>query len=149
MHEDPYDLQRFVAAQNEVYPAVCAELKGGRKMTHWMWFIFPQIRGLGASPLSQHFAISCLEEARAYLDHPVLGPRLRDCTRWVQGIEGRTARQIFGSPDDLKFRSCLTLFAHASAAETLFEAALGQYYRGEYDPKTVELLGDTPGGASD
>jgi uncharacterized protein (DUF1810 family) len=142
--QDPYDLRRFLVAQNEVYPAVCAELASGRKMTHWMWFIFPQIRGLGASPASRHFAIASLEEARAYLEHPVLGLRLRECTQWVQGIQGRTAHQIFGSPDDLKFRSCLTLFTHASGHEPLFEAALRKYYGGEYDVRTVELLGSHP-----
>jgi uncharacterized protein (DUF1810 family) len=146
---DPYDLQRFVAAQSEVYSSVCAELDSGRKVTHWMWFIFPQVRGLGQSPTSRRFAISSLEEARAYLEHPVLGPRLRDCTQRVQRLEGRTARQIFGSPDDLKFRSCLTLFAHASGHEPLFEAALRRYYGGEYDDRTVELVRRSAGTASD
>jgi uncharacterized protein (DUF1810 family) len=144
--EDPYDLQRFVAAQKDVYPEVCAELDSGRKSTHWMWFIFPQVHGLGASPISRRFAIASLDEARAYLEHPVLGQRLRDCTQRVQAIEGRTARQIFGSPDDLKFRSCLTLFAHASGHEQLFEAALRKYYGCEYDDRTVELLGSISAG---
>jgi uncharacterized protein (DUF1810 family) len=141
---DPYDLQRFLDAQDRVYEEVCVELDCGRKTSHWMWFIFPQIRGLGESPTARRFALSSLEEARAYLRHPVLGPRLLECTRRLQGIEGRAARQILGSPDDLKFRSCLTLFAIASEGEPLFEAALRKYYGGEHDPRTLELLGGPP-----
>jgi uncharacterized protein (DUF1810 family) len=138
--DDPYDLQRFVDAQNRVYAEVRSELESGRKRTHWMWFIFPQIRGLGHSPTSQRFGISSLEEARAYLQHPLLGSRLRECTRLVQSVEGMTAHQIFGSPDDLKFRSCMTLFAQASVHDSEFEAALRKYFRGEHDPSTRKLL---------
>ncbi len=137
---DPYGLERFVDAQDRVYDEVCAELDRGHKTTHWMWFVFPQIRGLGLSAAARHYAISSLEEARAYLRHPLLGPRLRDGVQRVQAVEGRTAQQILGSPDDLKFRSCLTLFAVASGGEPLFEAALGKFYGGEYDPRTLELL---------
>jgi uncharacterized protein (DUF1810 family) len=137
---DPYGLGRFLDAQAPVYEAVCAELDRGAKTTHWMWFIFPQLRGLGASATARRFAISSLAEARAYLTHPTLGRRLRECTERVQALEGRTVREIFGSPDDLKFRSCLTLFAIASGGEPLFEAALGKYYAGEYDPRTLNLL---------
>jgi uncharacterized protein (DUF1810 family) len=137
---DPYDLQRFVEAQDRVYPEVCAELASGRKTTHWMWFIFPQIRGLGESPTSRRFAISSLEEARAYLRHEVLGPRLLECTRLVHSAGGKTAHQIFGSPDDLKFRSCMTLFAQADADDPVFQAALRKYFGGEHDLRTLELL---------
>src|SRR5882724_5032291 len=112
--DDPYDLQRFVDAQNPVYDRVRAELRSGRKQTHWMWFIFPQIAGLGHSAMAQRYAISSLQEAQAYLDHAILGSRLRDCTGLVTRVEGRTAREILGPPDDMKFRSCLTLFAHAA-----------------------------------
>ncbi len=138
--DDPYDLQRFVDAQNRVYEEVRSELESGRKRTHWMWFIFPQIRGLGQSPVSQRFAIGSLDEARAYLRHPVLGPRLLDCTRLIQSVEGRSAHQIFGSPDDLKFRSSMTLFARASTPDSVFEAALRKYCSGEHDVRTRMLL---------
>ena len=140
MTDDPFQLARFLDAQEPVYAAVCAELARGCKTTHWMWFIFPQIRGLGSSATARWFAVSSLEEARAYLQHPVLGARLRECTRRVLASEGRTARQIFGSPDDLKLRSCLTLFALAGEQEPLFEAALRKYYGGEYDARTLGLL---------
>lgn len=140
MTDDPFDLERFVEAQHPVYEEACAELDRGRKTTHWMWFIFPQLRGLGESATARHFAISSLEEARAYLRHPRLGPRLRECVQRVQSLEGRTAAQIFGYPDDMKFRSCLTLFALASGKEPLFETTLGKYYGGEYDARTVALL---------
>ncbi len=112
---DPHDLQRFVDAQNPVFDQVLSELQAGHKRSHWMWFIFPQIRGLGASPMANRYAISSIAEARAYLGHPILGPRLRECTRLVTEIEGRTIAEIFGYPDDLKFRSSMTLFAHATA----------------------------------
>ena len=138
--DDPYDLQRFVDAQNPVYDRVRAELRNGRKQTHWMWFIFPQIAGLGHSAMAQRYAISSAAEARAYLDHPILGPRLRECTDLVTRIEGRTAREILGPPDDMKFRSCLTLFAHAAPAEPVFRDALEKYFEGKFDPLTVEKL---------
>jgi uncharacterized protein (DUF1810 family) len=138
--DDPYDLQRFVDAQNTVYDRVRAELKSGRKKTHWMWFIFPQIAGLGHSAMAQRYAISSLREAEAYLDHAILGPRLRECTRLVIGVEGRSAREILGPPDDMKFRSCLTLFAHAAPDEQIFRDALDKYFNGDFDRSTIERL---------
>ena len=137
---DPYDLQRFVDAQNLVYDRVRAELQEGRKRSHWMWFIFPQIAGLGSSPLARKFAISSLSEAAAYLEHPVLGPRLTECTRLVNLVEGRSIEQIFGRPDDLKFRSSMTLFARASLDNQVFVDALQKYFNGEFDPATLERL---------
>src|SRR5258705_13750048 len=115
MH-DPYNLSRFVDAQDPVYEQALAELRQGRKTSHWMWFVFPQIQGLGHSYMAQQFAISSLEEAKAYLQHPILGARLRECTKLVNDTNGRTIHQIFGYPDDLKFHSCMTLFAQASTA---------------------------------
>jgi uncharacterized protein (DUF1810 family) len=143
---DPYNLARFLEAQSHCYARVLAELAAGEKMSHWMWCVFPQLQGLGLSATARRFAITGLEEARAYLAHPLLGARLRECTRMVLAIEGRTAHGIFGSPDDLKLRSCLTLFAaaapgSASPADRVFPAALAKYYGGEPDPRTVELLG--------
>lgn len=139
---DPDDLARFLEAQASCYARVLEELAAGAKTSHWMWFIFPQLRGLGVSPTARHFGLAGLEEARVYLAHPVLGARLRECVRSVLAVEGRSAHQIFGSPDDLKLRSCLTLFAAAAgAADQVFRAALAKYYRGEPDPLTVQLLG--------
>ena len=137
---DPYGLQRFVDAQNPVYDKVCSELRDGRKKSHWMWFVFPQIEGLGSSPMARKFAISSLAEAAAYLEHPVLGPRLTECTRLVNLIEGRPIEQIFGRPDDLKFRSSMTLFARASADNQVFVDALQRHFNGEFDPATLERL---------
>jgi uncharacterized protein (DUF1810 family) len=137
---DPYDLQRFVYAQNAVYNKVCSELRDGQKKSHWMWFIFPQIEGLGSSPLARKFAISSLAEAAAYLAHPVLGPRLAECTRLVNSVEGRPIEQIFGYPDDLKFRSSMTLFAHATPDNPVFIDALQKYFSGEFDPATLARL---------
>src|SRR6266849_5587179 len=117
-------LQRFVDAQNPVFERVCAELRQGRKQTHWMWFIFPQIKGLGTSQMATKFAISSRQEAEAYLKHSVLGPRLRECTRLVNQVEGRSVNQIFGYPDDLKFRSSMTLFASTSCENAIFKDAL-------------------------
>jgi uncharacterized protein (DUF1810 family) len=141
---DPYNLQRFVEAQHDCYEDIRAELRAGRKASHWIWFIFPQIRGLGTSATSECFAISSLDEARAYLQHPILGQRLRACTQLVNLVEGRSARDIFGSPDDLKFRSCMTLFAHATMENRVFLDALRKYSSGENDPVTLGLLGKTP-----
>jgi uncharacterized protein (DUF1810 family) len=158
--DDPYDLERYVRAQQTVYAQVRAELTAGRKASHWMWFIFPQLRGLGSSPTAQHYALNSLTEARAYLTHPLLGERLRECTQLVNRIEGRSARAIFGYPDDLKFRSCMTLFAQAAAGPdaaapaagagasrpdaaggaSLFGEALARYYGGEPDAFTLRLL---------
>ncbi len=139
--DDPFNLQRFVEAQEPVFEQVRAELRRGRKTTHWMWFVFPQISGLGRSRLATEFAISSREEAAAYLNHPILGPRLRECTRLVNLIEGRDVGQIFGDPDDMKFRSCMTLFAHAAADNQVFRDAVQKYFAGEYDPATLEQLG--------
>jgi uncharacterized protein (DUF1810 family) len=133
------DLNRFVSAQAAVYPEALAELKEGRKRTHWMWFVFPQIAGLGVSPTAQRYAIRSLDEARAYLAHPVLGPRLAECARAVLAVDGKTAEDIFGYPDDLKLRSSMTLFARAADDPGVFQAVLDRYYDGP-DPKTLDLL---------
>ena len=138
MNDD--DLERFVQAQAPYMAAVRAELAAGRKCTHWMWFVFPQLRGLGRSPMARHFGLRSLDDARAYLAHPVLGPRLRECVELVLGVQGRTAHAIFGSPDDLKLRSCLTLFREAEAAQGVFARALDQYFGGQPDPMTLHLL---------
>jgi uncharacterized protein (DUF1810 family) len=148
---DAYDLRRFIEAQQPLYLSVCAELAAGEKRSHWMWFIFPQLRGLGSSPTARHFGIGSLAEARAYLAHPLLGERLRECTRLVNGAAAGSAEAIFGHPDYLKFRSCLTLFAHAAgeppaAADGIFGEALARYYGGEPDPATLKLL--SPGATS-
>ena len=137
---DPFNLQRFVAAQEPVYARVTAELRDGVKRSHWMWFVFPQVAGLGVSAMAQRYALGSLDEARAYLAHPVLGQRLRDCVRLVLEIEGRDAHAIFGSPDDMKFRSALTLFARAAPHEALFRDALVKYYGGAEDAATVAKL---------
>jgi uncharacterized protein (DUF1810 family) len=137
---DPYNLQRFVDAQNGVYDQVRSELQAGRKRGHWMWFIFPQVAGLGRSHMAELFAIASKDEAAAYLDHPILGPRLRECTELVTQVEGRTLEQILGNPDNLKFRSSMTLFAQAIADNQLFVKALGKYCNGELDPATLERL---------
>jgi uncharacterized protein (DUF1810 family) len=141
MIADTPGLERFVLAQDPVFDRVCAELAAGRKRSHWMWFIFPQLRGLGSSPMAQRYAIASLDEARAYLAHPVLGERLRRCTELVNGVHGRTVQEIFGYPDELKFRSSMTLFAHAAAAAPEpFVAALEKYFGGEEDSRTRQLL---------
>jgi uncharacterized protein (DUF1810 family) len=137
---DRFHLERFVRAQQPVYKRVLAELQAGEKMSHWMWFIFPQIRGLGQSPVSVEFAISSREEALAYLQHPVLGSRLKECTRLVLLAERRSALEIFGSPDDIKFRSCMTLFAEVSPEDDIFERALQKYFNGVPDKLTLDRL---------
>lgn len=136
----PYNLQRFVDAQNPVYERVCSELRAGCKSGHWMWFIFPQIKGLGHSHLASKFAISSREEAEAYLEHPILGPRLRECSRLVTLVEGGSINEILGYPDDLKFRSSMTLFAHATSDNHVFKDALRKYFESEFDRLTVERL---------
>jgi uncharacterized protein (DUF1810 family) len=141
--DDPHDLARFVEAQGRVHDRVLRELGAGRKASHWMWFVFPQLRGLGRSPTALRYGISSLAEARAYLAHPVLGPRLEACVRLVLGCQGRTAEQIFGFPDVLKFRSCLTLFAAAAPSPQPFLEALDRYYGGAGDPLTLERLAGT------
>jgi uncharacterized protein (DUF1810 family) len=145
--DDPLDLKRFVEAQDPVFDAVRAELAAGRKRTHWMWFVFPQIAGLGRSPMAQAYAIGSIEEAGAYLAHPVLGARLRECVRLVNAVPDRSAHDIFGSPDDMKFRSCLTLFREAGGGAD-FEAALSRFFVGEADPATLRLLGAQADGRS-
>jgi len=139
MH-DPFNLTRFVTAQNRVYDEVRSELREGNKRSHWMWFVFPQIKGLGHSPMSQNFAISSREEARAYLQHPILGPRLLECTQLVNGTTDLTIHQIFGSPDDLKFHSCMTLFAKAAPDNKVFEEALRKFFGGRQDQSTLDRL---------
>jgi uncharacterized protein (DUF1810 family) len=138
---DPFLLERFVEAQQGVFEQACAEVRRGRKTGHWMWFIFPQIAGLGMSAMSQRYAIGSLGEARAYLRHQILGPRLREICEIVLGIEGRTAEEIFGWPDDAKLRSSMTLFAAASGNERVFVEVLEKYFGGERDGKTLELVG--------
>lgn len=137
---DTFDLQRFVEAQARNYADALAELRAGRKTSHWMWYVFPQAAGLGSSPMAQTYAIASLGEARAYLAHPVLGARLRECVAAVLAVQGRSAHQIFGSPDDVKFRSSLTLFDAAAPGEPLFRQALERYFAGEPDPRTLEIL---------
>ena len=137
---DPYDLQRFVLAQDPVYTEVCAELAAGAKASHWMWFVFPQLKALGRSATAQHFGITSMAEAEAYWQHRVLGPRLKTCTELVLAVEGKTALQIFHSPDDLKFRSSMTLFAQAAPQEPVFNQALTRYFGGAGDVKTLDLL---------
>jgi uncharacterized protein (DUF1810 family) len=141
MSGDRYDLKRFEDAHEGVYARVCEELKAGEKRSHWMWFIFPQIRGLGRSPMAERFAIGSLDEARNYLEHPVLGGRLRECTELVNAVEGRTATEIFGFPDDLKFCSSLTLFAKAGDDKGApFEEALRKYFQGRMDQETLDRI---------
>jgi uncharacterized protein (DUF1810 family) len=135
-----YDLERFVEAQAACYEQVTGELRAGRKSSHWMWFIFPQIAGLGHSEMARQYAISSLAEASAYLEHPVLGPRLRECAQLVVDVEGRSIDQILGHPDNLKFRSSMTLFAKAGADEGVFRNALKKYFGGEEDRLTLERL---------
>jgi len=139
--EDRFDLRRFVEAQIGVYEQACAELRAGRKRSHWMWFVFPQIRGLGSSEMAMRYAISGREEARAYLDHAVLGARLRESAGFVVGVDGRTVEEIFGYPDDLKFHSSMTLFAEVeSFSESVFHNALKKYFGGMTDKATLARL---------
>ena len=134
-----FDLQRFVDAQEGVMATVHEELRAGRKRSHWMWFVFPQCKGLGSSAMAQHYGIASLAEARAYLAHPLLGPRLLECCTLMLAVPGRSAHDFLGSPDDLKFRSCLTLFALAAPGQALFRAALDRFYDGTMDPRTEAL----------
>ena len=138
------DLIRFLDAQDQIFPRVVDELTKGRKKTHWMWFIFPQVAGLGRSAMTQHYAIRDLDQAKRYLANSILGPRLRECVRLMLNHKGKLALEILGSPDDVKFRSCLTLFRQAASQNSdrgLFAEALNQFYRGEADARTLELLG--------
>ncbi|HHY49683.1 MAG TPA: DUF1810 domain-containing protein [Alphaproteobacteria bacterium] len=132
--------EHFVTAQNAVWPDVVAELRAGRKASHWMWFVFPQLRGLGHSERAQRYGLAGLAEAQDYLAHPVLGPRLRECTGLVLASEGRTAAELFGPVDALKFRSSMTLFKHAAPEESRWRDALARFYGGEEDPLTLRLL---------
>ena len=137
---NPYNLHRFLTAQAPTYHTVLAELRSGRKSSHWIWFIFPQIAGLGHGAMAQQFAITSLDEAKAYLEHPVLGQRLRACTQLVLDVNGRSAEEIFGYPDYLKFRSCMTLFLTAATDNTIFKDALLKYFDGKPDQKTLDIL---------
>lgn len=139
MH-DPFNLRRFVSAQDPVYDRVLEELRSGRKQSHWMWFVFPQIHGLGQSEISRRFAITSRAEAEAYLHHPVLGPRLETCTQLVNEAQGRSAHDIFGSPDNMKFHSCMTLFAVVSSDDSIYRQALAKYFAGSPDPATMDRL---------
>lgn len=140
---DPHDLNRFVAAQASDYQQALAEVRAGHKRTHWMWYIFPQFDGLGFSSMAQRYAIRSVAEAEAYLKHPVLGPRLLEICDAAVGIEGKSAHDIFGSPDDMKLRSCVTLFAKVSPPGSVFERLLAKYFDGKPDAKTLDLLGAT------
>jgi len=138
--KDAFNLERFVDAQASSYVQVCGELRAGRKQSHWIWFIFPQMRGLGHSEMAHFYGISSREEAEAYLEHPLLGARLRECTGLVYEVEGRSVDQIFGYPDNLKFHSSMSLFASVAPDEPVFRQALQKYFGGELDPNTVALL---------
>jgi len=138
---DSFDLQRFIRAQAVSHETALRELRAGRKRSHWMWYVFPQLQGLGFSDMARLYAIESIEEAAAYAAHPVLGQRLRECTAAVLAVDGRSAHDIFGHPDDWKFRSCMTLFEAAVPGEPLFAAALDRYFDGERDDQTLDLLG--------
>lgn len=140
--EDPHNLQQFVNAQESVIDQVKKELRAGRKRSHWMWFVFPQVEGLGSSQMAQRYAISSREEAEAYLSHPILGPRLRECTELVNDIDGKSANDIFGSPDDLKFRSSMTLFEAVADEPAPYRTALDKFYDGETNQQTLHFLAD-------
>jgi uncharacterized protein (DUF1810 family) len=139
-HIDPYNLRRFLDAQRDVYEQAERELRVGRKESHWMWFIFPQIKGLGRSAMAQKYAISSVAEAKAYLDHPLLGPRLRACTQLVKNVNGLSIEEIFGYPDYRKFQSSMTLFANVTDDNQVFEDALRKHFRAEHDCQTIERL---------
>ncbi|WP_233236479.1 DUF1810 domain-containing protein [Bordetella sp. LUAb4] len=143
--DDTYNLQRFVDAQAPVIDQVLEELREGRKRSHWMWYVFPQLRGLGHSAMAQAYGITGLDEARAYLSHPVLGPRLRECTTLVAAVQERGIHAIFGSPDDMKFRSCMTLFSHADPDDLAFQECLRKYFGGQVDALTEATLRRQPG----
>lgn len=142
MADDPYGLNRFVTMQAGAYTAALAEMRGGHKRSHWMWYIFPQFEGLGFSAMSRQYAIKSLDEAEAYLAHPVLGPRLTECVETLLELEGRSAYQIFGPIDELKLRSSATLFAAVSPAGSVFHRLLDRYFEGQPDERTLELIGE-------
>jgi uncharacterized protein (DUF1810 family) len=137
---DPYDLQRFLEAQEYDYRQALAEIRSGRKRSHWMWYIFPQYAGLGFSSTSRRYAVKSVAEAEAYLRHPVLGPRLVECAEAALGVEGRSATEVFGAPDDIKLRSCATLFAAVSPPGSVFERVLDKYFQGAWDERTLRLM---------
>jgi uncharacterized protein (DUF1810 family) len=139
--DDPHDLKRFALAQAEDYERALAEIKDGRKRSHWMWYIFPQVEGLGFSAMSRRYSIKSLAEARAYLDHPVLGRRLVECAEAAMGVEGRSAHEVFGSPDDMKLKSCATLFSCVTPSDSVFARLLDKFFDGERDARTLQLLG--------
>ena len=143
--DDPYDLNRFVAAQDGDYNRALSEIRAGRKQSHWMWYVFPQFNGLGFSPTARRYAIRSVAEAEAYLNHPVLGPRLTECAEAVLGVDGRSAAEIFGSPDDMKLNSSATLFAVVSPGGSVFERLLDKYFGGVRDEKTLALVGTHAG----
>jgi uncharacterized protein (DUF1810 family) len=147
--DDAFDLRRFLGAQDSVYDRVLEELKNGRKRSHWMWYIFPQVDGLGYSATSKHYAIKSTEEARAYLNHPVLGSRLLECAEAVLAIKGRSASDIFGYPDDLKLQSSMTLFASVAGPDSIFVRVLDKYFLGERDMRTLQLLRWSPESQND
>lgn len=138
--DDPFNLSRFISAQSGVYERVLLELRAGQKRTHWMWYIFPQIEGLGQSTTTKYYAIKSLEEARAYVNHPVLGPRLLQCAEAVLAIEGRKVSDIFGYPDDMKLKSSMTLFSYVADPDSVFVSVLDKYFKGERDVRTLQLL---------
>ena len=142
--DDPHDLDRFVKAQDADYDRALSEIRRGRKQSHWMWYVFPQFDGLGSTPTSKRYSIKSIAEAKAYLDHPILGPRLIECVEATLAVDGRSALEIFGSPDDLKLRSCATLFACVSPAGSAFDRLLAKYFQGVRDDKTLELMGIGP-----
>ncbi len=141
MHSDPYDLSRFVSAQKDVYDRALRELRSGLKQSHWMWFIFPQIDGLGFSSTTRFYSLKSLEEARQYLTHPVLGARLRECAEAIFAVSGRTASEIMGHPDDWKLQSSMTLFELVSEPGSVFGRVLDKYYEGTRDARTLQILG--------
>jgi len=138
---DPFNLNRFICAQQPVIEQVLHELRAGRKESHWMWFVFPQLRGLGSSSMAERYGIASLQEARAYHEHGVLGARLTECTQLVLAIERRSAEQIFGYPDEMKFRSCMTLFAQAAPEAPMYREALRRYFGGNADPRSLGIAG--------
>lgn len=140
MMTDPHNLSRYIDAQETDYRSALAEINAGRKVSHWMWYIFPQYDGLGFSSTSKHYAIKSLKEAAVYLGHPALGPRLLECTNALLAVNDRTAHEIFGSPDDLKLKSSMTLFAQVSPEGSMFERAMDKYFGGQRDEKTLELI---------
>jgi len=144
LNPDPFDLSRFLAAQDPIYPRALSEIRAGRKRAHWMWFVFPQAIGLGTSHTARHYAIRSLDEARAYLAHPILGDRLRECAESLLRVRGKSAYDIFGDPDDLKLRSSMTLFASVAEEDSVFEEVLQRYFWGKLDPLTLRFLERDP-----